>query len=156
MYYLVQHKDGPIKIVSSEERPDISGGGFCSGGYETELELRKGQGVLDTPCQSCGGLIKANYYGKEELIERRLCFTCNYWFNITLERAKHVIIDGVCYSIAPDDNSGAMQGFGGREFKIQFLDDDRVVITHNLWFQGPVPKQFREKLPNTARFYERK
>ena len=49
------------------------------------------------------------------------------------------------------NTSSADRGFGGREFRIKFKDG-RIVVTHNLWYNGVVPKRFKHLLKNTAEF----
>jgi hypothetical protein len=46
-------------------------------------------------------------------------------------------------------------GFGGSEFRILPDDGREVIISHNVWCQGEVPKKFRKVLPDNAIFLEK-
>lgn len=56
-----------------------------------------------------------------------------------------IIIDGECYHTAPENETGYFRGFGGRKFKIQFLDNNEIIETTNLWHQGKVPEEYNRK-----------
>jgi len=64
-----------------------------------------------------------------------------------------VVIDGEVYHISRErpNTSGWNKGHGGREFRIKF-NDGRIIVTHNLWYNGVVPKRFKRLLKNTAEF----
>lgn len=47
---------------------------------------------------------------------------------------------------------GAFRGFSGRRFWIRFKDGS-TLTTNNLWYQGKIPDEFRDELPDTAEFY---
>ena len=61
-------------------------------------------------------------------------------------------IDGEHYMIAPENWKS--KGFGGAEHRIRF-DDGRVVTTTNLWHQGEIPNEYRDRLPNNAHWVRR-
>ena len=71
-----------------------------------------------------------------------------------------VRIDGVLYDIGPElkldprypRQPRGGQGLGGRALTIMFRDG-RVVRTRNLWEIGPIPKEYREALPDNADFF---
>jgi hypothetical protein len=104
-------------------------------------------------CCVCNEYIEMCYNSKTmiQLTEQRLCFTCNHWKQIELQKHKYHIIDGNCYCILPDEPNQPLQGFGGKEFTIKTFDD-QVFVTRNLWHQGEVPQHFLLSLPNTAEF----
>ena len=79
------------------------------------------------------------------------CFHTNFWNEIVADKENHVFINGESYKIEKDDPDNLFQGFGGKKFKIEFFDGT-VVETKNLWAQGTVPEEFKEKLPDTAKF----
>jgi hypothetical protein len=64
---------------------------------------------------------------------------------------ERVVVDHVHYLISPDTTNRGSQGHGGRRFEIKFFDG-RTVITHNLWYQGPIPPKWHERFPNNAEF----
>ena len=70
-------------------------------------------------------------------IERRNCET-------------QVVIDGTMYQIGREDESG-FRGFGGRPFAIEFFDK-RKVVTTNLWCNGKIPDEYRNQLPDNAKW----
>lgn len=83
-------------------------------------------------------------------------FTNNFWqghYEQALKDPKHhPVINGVKYYIDPDESDAAgFKGFGGRKFKIRF-NDGTEVTTRNLWHNGEVPDEWRDKLPDTAEF----
>lgn len=75
------------------------------------------------------------------------CHQMNFWRNALDDEA--IIIDGHCYHVdeEPEDisNHNEFLGFGGQEFKIRKFDSDGIIITHNLWHQGEIPKKFNKQ-----------
>lgn len=66
-----------------------------------------------------------------------------------------VRIDGVHYLVAPEtDHPASMRGFGGRRFNIRMHDDDRLIVTTNLWSQGAIPPTMLAELQDNAHFEE--
>jgi hypothetical protein len=47
------------------------------------------------------------------------------------------------------------EGFGGAEWKISF-NDGRLLVTENLWSIGDIPAEYREALPDNAKFILRR
>lgn len=75
-----------------------------------------------------------------------------YWEMIIESHSedKRVIIDGVHYVLGKNgDAPSPHNGFGGRRHVIDFFDG-RHIITHDLWYQGPIPPVFRDQLPDNA------
>jgi hypothetical protein len=96
-------------------------------------------------CKCCGKEFEKSHFIDYCSSE---CLHKDFWDNALDKDA--VIIDGNCYHIVPDDKSdGGFLGFEGREFKIQF-NDGRVVVTHNLWHQGEIPKE--RNIQDNAKF----
>jgi hypothetical protein len=64
-----------------------------------------------------------------------------------------VVIDNHTYTIHPDLPRGRSvgAGYGGRLFRIRFLDG-RIVETRNLWSGATIPPKFRTQIPDTAEF----
>lgn len=93
---------------------------------------------------------------KVAMLKHQMCFNCNFWREMLEEDAKRpphtwCMIDGTHYIIVPDNPNSHFQGFGGREFQIEFNDGHRVV-THNLWCQGEPEGYWKDKFPNNAHF----
>ena len=42
-----------------------------------------------------------------------------------------------------------MRGFGGRRHLFRRLSDGDILETDDLWYQGPIPPMFRDRLPDT-------
>ena len=71
------------------------------------------------------------------------------------KKDKHIIINGECYcdgGNVENPNDVGFLGCSGRRFWIRFFDG-REITTNNLWYQGKVPDDFLNELPNTAEFY---
>ena len=149
-----------------------------SAGYETKEQLIKKCEILFEPCLLCKSPVKTNYneYGPK-LKESNLCFTCYHWEQIYLELkeyensclginpqissdksqktySSYIIVNGMCNKDGGhQENKTGMMGHGGRLFKIAFLiDGTKNFQTNNLWCQGDIPKWFRSKLPDNAKF----
>lgn len=79
-----------------------------------------------------------------------------YWEDLIAKDAdgRGVVIEGVHYRLGQNgDRPGPYNGFAGTRYDIEF-DDGRRVTTHDLWYQGPVPPKFRDRLPDNARFVQ--
>lgn len=76
-----------------------------------------------------------------------------FWLEIIKEKDEHVIINGICYYLdkAHPMSDSPFRGYGGREFKIK-LHTGEIIVTNNLWHNGEVPKEFRDRLPDNAEF----
>lgn len=77
----------------------------------------------------------------------------NFWEGQLNDRSNAVVIDNKHYRIGPEDAKGS-RGHGGSRFVIEF-NDETVITTTNLWYQGVIPPGLRHKFPNTARFQTR-
>lgn len=51
----------------------------------------------------------------------------------------------------PETGPSAWRGFGGSKFKVK-MNDGRVFETTNLWCQGHITPQWKDKLPDNAEF----
>lgn len=81
-----------------------------------------------------------------------LCYECYFWTDLFNHSPNNVVIDGKCYHIDPNEQA-KYKGFGGRKFKIRFLDGT-LAETTNLWLNGEIPEHFRGRFPNNAEFIE--
>lgn len=106
-------------------------------------------------CKVCGrayDLDKPHYAGH---ICSDACFNKNFWEEKIAHLDEHPIIDGVCYHLDRKNLHGGFagfKGFGGRRFKIKFLATGEVVETTNLWHNGEVPAEYRDRMPDSAVF----
>ena len=80
------------------------------------------------------------------------CFHKHYWLKrVNRKNEKtQVVIDGYVYQIGREDSCG-YRGFDGRPFAIEFFDG-RKVVTTNLWANDKVPDEFRDQLPDNAKW----
>lgn len=100
---------------------------------------------------------------KKKLIERNLCFNCNFWWEYVeqVDDPNSVRVKGVHYWICSENAPrGTFRGFAGKKFKIIFFtptisvahNTPRIIVTTNLWSQGEIPIRFRDRLPDNAEF----
>lgn len=105
-------------------------------------------------CVICGKTIEKSLFSNKPLCSST-CYHINYWNEIIEEKDEHIIIDGVCYYDDGEVNNPtkyAFLGHSGRRFWIRFLDG-RTITTNNLWYNGKIPDEFRDQLPDNAEFY---
>lgn len=76
-----------------------------------------------------------------------------YWESqIASDPDRRVVVDGVHYRLGKNGGEPSPHnGMGGARYVVEFFDGRRVV-THDLWYQGPIPPKFRDHLPDNARF----
>ena len=110
-----------------------------------------------TPCPGCGETGFWTRYGGSEgarMARTGECFTCAFW-EIRATRGCETVIDGWTYYPGnrdrPWSDGGAGHGMSGRRFEIEYFDGRRIV-TYDLWSGGEVPKRFRHRFSDTARF----
>lgn len=92
----------------------------------------------------------------KELFENKWCFDCHFWeekvrWAATSEKLC-LRIDGHHYVANGIVPRGFGMGFGGRLFKYKILATGEVGETNNLWHQGTIPDNFKERLPDNAVF----
>jgi len=118
-------------------------------------------------CVKCGQHEDCSYNAKtvEKLVERQLCFGCDYWWRYLNddipERDRHhhstaIVANGNVYTdggnIENLPRQGGFVGHGGHKFHIRMLDGSREWTTNNLWHGGAVPAGYRDEIPDTAEF----
>lgn len=110
-------------------------------------------------CSRCGILEAANYSGaiKDRMTAKQICFHCDFWEQRSKEvKPSRLIIDGETYSDGgnkPNDRKDFL-GFAGRVWKIE--RDGNIWETNNLWYGGVIPQEYREVMPDNARFVKEK
>lgn len=107
-------------------------------------------------CKICGKEENPdNYICRDSLIKEQLCLYCHFWqerYNYDQSHSKEgVVIDGIHYYIGDESSKSHSRGFGGAKFQIQF-NDGEIVNTTNLWCQGEIPPEWKDKFPNNAKF----
>lgn len=115
-------------------------------------------------CESCGKKIRADCYNKSSNIYKRMfaesvCYDCAYWLEIIENMPEtYEIIDGVCYDFQPfcpkEKAKTANLGSNGKRMYI-LKNDGSVKMSNDVWDKGHVPKQFLDKLKDTAIFIPR-
>lgn len=104
-------------------------------------------------CIICNKEIEKSKYSNKILCSSE-CFTVNFWNHYVLRANDKDVarIGGLHYVICPGvTDSFGFKGFGGAKFVIRF-NDGRKVTTRNLWHQGTIPDEFRDRLPDNAVF----
>lgn len=83
-----------------------------------------------------------------------MCFTCNHWRGHYVENIDrslringHHYLD--CGRVSDPNQFGV--GMGGREIKIRKFDGT-IITTNNLWHQGEITKEWKDKLPDNAEY----
>ena len=110
-------------------------------------------------CKVCGKEQDVSHYYEDvrnKLADQELCHECNFWKEKLEEDAKlpphkACVINGTHYYIDDEDSEDPFRGFGGDKFTIRFKDGFEVTTT-NLWCQGEISKEWRDKFPDNADF----
>lgn len=107
-------------------------------------------------CSHCGAIESNSYCEpyKTQIVERGLCYHCNSWTNeLAKDDPKRLIIDGHIYGDGGNQPNAARKdwlGFGGQVWTIE--RDGKVWQTNNLWSGSTIPQEYRERMPDNARF----
>lgn len=104
-------------------------------------------------CEICGREIPRSLYSGATLCSST-CFSIHFWRQICSEKEEHLIIDGECYCLGTpvlSTKPSSMLGYGGRHFTIR-ISNGEVIETNNLWYNGTVPPEFKDQLPDNATF----
>jgi hypothetical protein len=104
---------------------------------------------------------KDNRSEAEKDLQGSLDRNVKFWtdrLNSSRSDARVVIVDGHYYSMGPEpsdeyrSNSSNFLGFGGRAFHIHFKGTNGITVSHNLWYGGKIPAEFRDRFPDNAEF----
>jgi hypothetical protein len=106
-------------------------------------------------CVECGKHDDANYIDetRDDMLARSVCFTCRFWLDWIRDdqvRTDTLVAGGCHYVIGAEDGSRYVRGFGGARFHF-VKDDGTEIVSTNVWYQGRVPEQFRDRMPDNAR-----
>lgn len=88
------------------------------------------------------------------ILQDQSLYIRKFWLDLVDKRYRlsSVRIAGEHYTICQEfPQSSQPRGHSGRKFTIQF-NDGRQVETTNLWSQGTIPPEFKDDLPDNARF----
>lgn len=116
-------------------------------------------GKVALRCNDCGKLSPdhTNYIQDritEIMKEKQVCFRCATWlWHLELNAAgrNFAVIEGHHFVLDKHTDVAILQGSGGSLFKIRF-NDGREVLCDNLWHQGEIPENFRDRFPDNAKF----
>lgn len=102
-------------------------------------------------CIICKKEIEKSYYSNAILCSQE-CHTKNFWqeYVSTKNNPYHIVIEGQHYVVGKEETIG-FKGFNGKTFVI-LKNNKNLIVTTNLWCQGEIPLEFREKLPNNGMF----
>lgn len=158
MFYLCSNEDEQ-ELIEAENWEDprllmVGKGGrwnHISPGGKTKEEAYERWRILPDPCVVCGHLIESHYHNREALIQKNMCFSCNLWDDRSREvkGPNKMVVDGYFYSIAADA-TGGFRGHGGRKFVFKRLDNGKLVVSHNVWAGGEIPKIWRPIIKDNA------
>ncbi len=104
---------------------------------------------------------RKGYSGAVDLtIEESTRVSHNFWREIVADPdpLHRVVVGDHCYHVDPDSaQPGWGDGYGGRRFVIEHLDDageptGETTVTRNLWSRGTIPPVYRDQLKPNARF----
>lgn len=159
-YYFVTNENESA-IIESEEAPKMygEGGKWTSRSWSNSLEeLTEKEGILPEMCRTCGKHVHTSFVPetKARLIEKNICFTCLYWEDrCEMGKQKRSIVVGhvayTAHKTNPGD-PGSCRGFGGSKFRFRRFGSEEIEECTNMWFQGPIPERYWERLPDNAEF----
>lgn len=113
-------------------------------------------------CIKCGEVGKNSYVSpiKEQMAERKLCFSCNHWTNYA-EKTKpgdDTTIEHRVYTPGNGSPGGRWNGMAGRRFDIEYLPNSahagKKITTYDLWHGGQLPEWLWSQFPDTAKFLD--
>lgn len=108
---------------------------------------------MEYTCKICNSKDSSDeWIDGEQMLEEKLCFTCWFWNNnlIADKNRKYAVIKGEHYVLESHTDS-YFKGFGGSKFYIKF-NDGHIEFCDNLWYQGEIPQEWKEKFPDNAEF----
>lgn len=71
--------------------------------------------------------------------------------NVVVVNGTHYTIGDPPHTMKPKGSSGLGLGYAGARWNIKFKDG-RIVVTHNLWYQGSIPEAYRGAMQDNAEF----
>jgi hypothetical protein len=117
----------------------------------------KGDQTTNFTCRECG-----EWHGREwvpehaaRLRKEQLCHHCYFWHEKihwmanAKDAARCVRTSDFIHFTIGDEQIRGSRGHSGRPFIVTFRNGGTVRTT-NLWFQGPIPERFRDRLTPNA------
>lgn len=123
-----------------------SGGGCGSTGYASrvEAELRLAQDI----------------WGHIQFWESKIAYRDNGDTTFVSRARRHldkpervIRCNAKHYTLGPEPHRNErrdMLGHGGARFRFRLLATGEIIESHNVWFQGQIPDEYRELLPDNA------
>ncbi len=108
-------------------------------------------------CVHCGQTAKNTYCEphRTNMLDRRLCWHCNYWRDMERDHTRMTIIGGHVYGPG-SRTSGSFRGMAGRRFDIEYIEPSiyagKRVTTFDLWSGSTLPEHLQKRFADTARF----
>lgn len=128
-----------------------------------EVTFKSDKPYFKYTCVKCGNEGRNTYSEPSytQMMERRLCWNCNYWVEEEKRYEKDhrsmTIIDGHVYRPG-NRTTGSMRGMAGRRFDIEYIEPSlyagQRITTFDLWSGSTMPSHLRDKFPDTARFLD--
>ena len=91
--------------------------------------------------------------------ERQVCYECAYWLNLIANKPDAMqVANGICYQVLPfiEEPTLSMLLGGGGAKRFFVTKDKQVIKSNDVWVIGKIPKRFREQLPDTGWFCDKK
>lgn len=118
-------------------------------------------------CNACGKkYLRMEYKLKKEISEvhnyvkeHEVCFECGYWLYLIEHKPEGLqIANGICYKILPFvEKPGFTIMLGSKGKTFFFVTKEKEVIKSNdVWRIGKIPERFRDRLPDTGWFCDRR
>lgn len=107
--------------------------------------------MFELKCSYCDRVFSPlNYYDIPRIVREGTCPQCTFWLDYvkTKNNPTYVRCNGRHYQITSNKVSNSLKA----TYVIRFLDDDSVVATEQLTYQGVIPEHFRVYLPDNAIF----
>lgn len=108
---------------------------------------------MSIKCRICGKEFEKVQYGHEYYdICSSECFDKNFWLekvkNLSDER--YVVLNDELHWVGDEDTVDSFRGFDGALYFIK-KPDGTVVRTTNLWYNGKIPADIRDKFPENSK-----
>ena len=98
----------------------------------------------------------------QSIMERDgVCYSCAFWIRLYEENKNNpnwLIIDGESWIVHPfvpntNNKTRRFMGMGGRIMEA-ISNDGRKIIFNDWWHQGKIPEEFKELMPDNAKWVE--
>jgi hypothetical protein len=101
----------------------------------------------------CSSLAEAEEHWADH-VEKRVDFWADHLDGYISDPSKHIVVKDQKYTVCPDSRSpGWGDGHSGSQFRIK-LASGEVITTRNLWYNGVIPKFYRNTMKPNAEFID--